>query len=149
MERDSSPYLKQQAALYCLKKGRYKEAFYYADRALTESAGRKFSIRNTFAVVQFASNIDVHEDGREKDSVRPYLDASMEMLGECYADDKRKIYHALEYGRQAIRYWQRYQDPKSSEYLRNAFGWVSEEMKQNTWNRNLARLKAEIAGCLK
>jgi hypothetical protein len=149
MERDSSPYLKQQAALYCLKRKRFKEAFYYADMAFTQSSGNIFSIRNTFAVVQFASNIDVHEDGKEKDGVRPYLDASMEMLGECYRADNRKTYHSLEYGRQAIKYWQRYQDAKSEGYLKNALEWVNEEMKVNTWNRNLAQVRREIIGFLK
>lgn len=135
--RDNSPYLLQQCALYLLGKRQYKEAFQEIDKAVTLTANKIPSIRNTHAVVLFKTNIGIQDtDG----TVIRTLRQSMDILEECYADDKRKTYHAITFASQALSYYQAYPDSHGLEYLETARDWLKEEGKSSPWNREIGRL---------
>jgi hypothetical protein len=135
-QRDDSPYLKQQCALYLLHKKRFKESFSWIDRALMQSDFNIPSIRNSHAIILFRANIDRPHDHSGHIS----LTKSMDILKECYDSDKRKTYHALVYSDHAIQYAKYFDDNLSREYLINAKKWLSEEFQKFSWNRNCKRM---------
>ncbi|VEN74720.1 conserved hypothetical protein [Candidatus Desulfarcum epimagneticum] len=135
-QRDESPYLKQQCALYLMHKKRFKESFSWIDRALMQSDFNIPSIKNSHAIILFRANIDHPHDS----SARVSLTKSMDILKECYRSDKRKTYHALVYSDHAIQFAEFFDDNLSREYLINAKKWLSEEFKKFSWNRNCKRM---------
>lgn len=140
--RDNSPYLLQQCALYLLGKRQYKEAFQEIDKAVTLTANKIPSIRNTHAVVLFKTNIGIQNtDG----TVIRTLRQSMDILEECYADDKRKTYHAITFASQALSYYQSYPDSQGVEYLQTAQDWLKEEIKTSHGNREVKRLSKLVS----
>jgi hypothetical protein len=64
---------------------------------------------------------------------RDSLRRSMETLTECYKWDKRRLFHAVTFGAQAIEYWQAAGDEDSRReaiaYLNTAKLWMEEEQK--------------------
>lgn len=54
---DDSPYIKQQFAIYLMNKNQFTMAFNMIDRAIGETGGKNFSIRNTHAIILFKANI--------------------------------------------------------------------------------------------
>lgn len=139
--RDSSAFLKQQCAIYLLRKKKYKEAFKWIDTALSQSDEKFFAIRNTHAVVLFCANIDTPHDATSLDSIRK----SMEILSECYASDKKKLYHALVYADHAMKYAKIFNDNYSKEYIEKSKIWLKEEMEKVPWHREGSRMLFELA----
>lgn len=137
-QRDKSPYLLQQAALYCAAKHQYHEAFNLIDRAIMQAGPRVFSIRNSHAIILFEANFPHAADGDEK--TRATLDHSMAILTECYTDDKRKQYHAEKFGDLAFKYWHVYGDNNARQYLNTARDWLREEANDSPWNRSIRRV---------
>ena len=45
----------------------------------------------------------------------------------------RKTFHAKTYADQALRYYKKYNNPKSIEYLRQSLVWLEQERNANTW----------------
>ncbi len=119
-----SAYLKQQGALYLAKKQRYHEAFIWIDEALIQTNHRVFSIRNSHAIILFKANISKE---LSDPTVRQTLDNSMKILSDCYNDDQRKLYHALVFADQSIKYHEKFHDEKSQGYLQTSLKWLSEE----------------------
>ena len=103
--RDQSPYLLQQGALYLSKKEYQKEAFEWIDEAIEKSKGRIQSIKNTHAVLLFKANINLSGDS---DIIIRTLKQSMDILAQCYKNDRRKAYHAITFADQALKYWERF-----------------------------------------
>jgi hypothetical protein len=126
-----NPYVLQQGALYLAYKKIYTDAFHWIDRALTQTDNKYFSIRNSHAFILFDANINAQE---ENDEIRRQLDKSMAILEKCFHDDKRRSFHAIGYGEQAILYNNRYYDEVATKYLRNAQTWLKEELVKKTWN---------------
>ena len=135
-QRDSSPFLKQQCALYLAHKKRFKESFSWIDKALMQSDFKIPTIRNSHAIILFRANIDRPYDPSSHGS----LMKSMDILTECYNSDKRKTYHALVYADHAIQYAKYFSDDLSKQYLKNARKWLLEESKKYPWNRKCKRL---------
>ena len=127
---DSSPFLLQQGALYLAHKKQFKEAFSWIDEALIQTNRRIFSIKNSHAIILFKANINTND---YDPLVRKTLDESMSILDECYKHDKRKAYHALSYANQSLKYWNKYGDDKSKEYLVKAKKWLTDEMRKSPW----------------
>lgn len=144
-ERDHSPYLLQQGALYLAHKKRYVEAFTWIDKALHQSRFKNPTIQNSHAIILFRANID--KVGIDT-SVRPYLDQSMDILKDCYYFDRRKRYHATTFADHAIQYWNAYADPKAEQYLREAQGWLQNEMRIAPWHKNLKYLHRRVSDIL-
>ena len=140
----NNPYLLQQGALYLSHKQQYNEAFYWIDRARNMTSDTVLSIRNTYAIILFDANI------RKTDSnVRATLENSMQILIDCYSEDKRKLYHAKKFAEQSLEFFNRYGDEKSQEYLAKAKNWIEEELKTNNWHRGLRNLIRDIRAKLK
>ncbi len=136
-ERDRSPYLLQQGALYLSNKNRFNEAFEWIDRAIVETGNKVFSIRNSHAIILFRANIGADSNDP---TVAGTLKQSMDILAECYEDDKRKTYHALVFADQALKYWGVYGDGTAKEYLITAEQWLKSEASLWPWNHSVRRL---------
>jgi hypothetical protein len=145
VDGDRSPYIMQQCALYASRKHRHKEAFKAIDEALRRSRGRIFSIRNTHAVVLFRANIEV--SGDDDGNVLSSLQRSMDILQECYRDDRRKYNHALTFARQTLKFHERYGD-LGLEYLDTAENWLQEELRTATHSREMYKLLLDVRGRL-
>ena len=140
-KRDRTPYVLQQGALYLSHKCQFHEAFRMIDEALIMSNQRILTIRNSHAIILFTANIDRPEtDG----TVERTLQESMEILRECYRQDKRKVYHAITFADHALKYDNRFGRVKSKEYLDTALGWLNEEQERSPWNRNVKRLVSVV-----
>lgn len=135
----NNPYLLQQGALYLSHKQQYNEAFYWIDKARNMTGDSILSIRNTHAIILFDANIRKHGP-----HIRATLDNSMQILTDCYREDKRKLYHAKKFAEQALDYFNRYGDDKSQEYLLTAKRWIEDELKTNSWHRGLSKLFRDV-----
>jgi len=140
--RDSTPYLRQQGAIYLTHKRRFDDAFVWIDEAVTQSGGKIWSILNSHAVILFRANI-----GRPPTdpTVQRTLQRSMDILSRCYNDDKRKTYHALTFADQSIQYYGVYKNDEALEYLTTAKKWLTEEAARSPWNKNVKRLHSEVS----
>lgn len=139
-ERDSSPFLKQQCALYLSYRKRFKEAFNWIDSALIQSNHSIPTIKNSHAIILFRANIDNPHDVTAKSSINQ----SMDILSECYHSDNRKTYHALVHADHAIQYSSFFNDEKSKEYLATSEKWLCEEIKKSPWNKNCQRMLKKV-----
>lgn len=145
-----NPYVLQQGALYLSSKQKYQEAFDWIDKAKILTNDRQFSIRNSHAIIMFDANYNIYTDEAEEQ-----LDRSMEILHKCFNDDMRKTFHAKTYAEQALRYYKKYNNPKSIEYLQQSLVWLEQERDANTWAFDLksyvkkVREALTIAGILK
>ena len=127
-----NPYVLQQGALYLSSKQKYQEAFDWIDKAKILTNDRQFSIRNSHAIIMFDANYNIYTDDAEEQ-----LDRSMEILHKCFNDDMRKTFHAKTYADQALRYYKKYNNPKSIEYLRQSLVWLKQERNANPWASDL------------
>ena len=145
-----NPYVLQQGALYLSSKQKYQEAFDWIDKAKILTNDRQFSIRNSHAIIMFDANYNIYTEEAEEQ-----LDRSMEILHKCFNDDMRKTFHAKTYADQALRYYKKYNNPKSIEYLQQSLVWLEQERDANTWAFDLksyikkVREALKIAGTLK
>jgi ABC-type polar amino acid transport system ATPase subunit len=136
--KDTSPYLLQQGALYLLHNNQYRDAFDWIDRAEVMSGNKIYSIRNTHAIILFKANISLTDtDG----TVKQTLMQSMQILAQCYIEDRRKPYHAIVFADQALQYYDLYPGQVGEGYLETAQKWLEEEISVSTWNRNMKRMK--------
>lgn len=144
-----NPYVLQQGALYLSSKQKYQEAFDWIDKAKNLTNDRQFSIRNSHAIIMFEANYNI-----DTDEAKEQLDRSMEILHKCFNDDMRKTFHAKTYADQALRYYRKYNNHKSIEYLQQSLVWLEQERDANTWAFDLksyvnkVREVLNIAGAL-
>lgn len=138
-----NPYVLQQGALYLAQKKHYDDAFVWLDRALTMTDDKYFSIRNSHAIILFNANIDKNGKG-----VKSELDRSMAILEKCMNTDSRKRFHANIYGNQAIKYFNKYRDEKSREYLNQALIWLNKVIDHSAWDVDSRRIRDEIKSML-
>lgn len=129
-----NPYVLQQGALYLASKRKYTLAFEWIDRAITQTNNKYFSIRNSHAIILFDANI---KNPSEESIIRNQLDYSMEILEKCFNADKRKVFHAIRYGEQALEYINRYYDEKALNYVHKAKDWLRSEYKVREWDKEL------------
>ena len=141
---NKNPYVLQQGALYLSSKQRYQEAFDWIDKAKILTNDRQFSIRNSHAIILFDANYNIESDDAEEP-----LDKSMEILHKCFNDDMRKTFHAKTYANQALRYYKKYNNPKSIEYLRQSLVWLEQERNANTWASDLKLYINKVSDALR
>jgi len=146
VSKDPSPFLYQQAALYLARKHQYREAFRWIDQAIEMSGSKIPSIRNSHAVILFHANIGAVDTGSE--IVSDTLKRSMDILADCYRYDKRKNYHAIRFGEQALEYWKAYGDATATGYLSTSQKWLAEEKRKSPWNRRIGQLLKEVSQTL-
>jgi hypothetical protein len=142
--RDGSAYSLQHAALYLSNKKRHTEAFEMIDRAINESGGHIWSIRNSHAIILFRANYDKAQDP----FARRQLEQSMNILTECIKADRRKPFHVLTFADQALKFSRVYGDRQSKEYLSAAEKWLNDERRRSPWNKEVARLLPVIKGAI-
>lgn len=135
-----NPYILQQGALYLSSMKHYNEAFDWIDKAKTMTNDRQFSIRNSHAIILFDANYEVMSKEAET-----MMDNSMEILHKCYNDDKRRTFHAKTYADQALRYFRKYHNDKAKAYLAQAKIWLSDEIKENSWEYELKSLYSKVS----
>ena len=139
-ERDPSPYLLQQMALYLNYKGEYNRAFHAIDRALRDTNFENWTIRNSHAAIMFKANIEFAGQAIARGS----LDESMEILKRCYKSDRRKVFHAMTFADHAIHYWDAYGDTQAREYLNQALTWLVEQKRKEPWLRRIVALERAV-----
>lgn len=137
---DKNPFVLQQGALYLSDKKQYGKAFAWIDKAIMMTDNKQFSIRNSHAIILFDSNYEV-----DTPEAIMQLNKSMKILQQCFYDDKRRLFHALTYAKQAIRYFKRLpQSPKSMEYLKQAREWLDSEQVDKPWNYEVKTLLSRV-----
>ena len=139
MYDNRNAYVLQQGALYLSSKRKYQDAFDWIDRAKILTNDKQFSIRNSHAIILFDANYEVNSQ-----EAMEQLDRSMEILCRCYYDDMRKTFHAKTYADQAIRYFRKYMNEKSIEYLEQSKRWLKEEIKNKAWAYDLKSLERKV-----
>lgn len=116
-EYDKNPYTLQQWALCKAYLKQFKEAFADIDQALRQRPDN-FSIKNTSAIILFEANRD------EKNSMgKQKRNEAMQILEQCYYNDKRKAYHANRFAEFAIDIFEMDGD---YQYIRKARLWLDE-----------------------
>lgn len=106
MDRDPSPYVLQQKALYLSKHGHHEEAFRAIDEARNSwrrgrRGGTNWRIDASYHKILFLANIDkVEEYSDALDLCRRALSG----LVECYDRDYRQGQHALDYSNCALQF---------------------------------------------
>lgn len=119
---DPNPYTLQQWALCRAYLKQFKEAFSDIDKALSQRPDN-FSIRNTSAIILFEANRNErNETGKQKRT------EAMDILTECYRNDKRKAYHANRFAEFAIDI---FEIDKDLQYLDQAKKWIDEVISKN------------------
>lgn len=134
-----NPYVLQQGSLYLAQKNQYELAFQWIDRAISQTDDRFFSIRNSHAIILFNANID-----KVQGDFRNELDRSMHILEKCMKDDARKRFHAVTYGKQAVRYYERFGDDMATKYLEQSEIWLREECRRSPWDKEVLQTHDEI-----
>lgn len=109
---ESQPYTLQQSALYKSKIGKYTDAFNDIDKARNLQPNN-FSIKNAYAVILFESN-------RRSSNMDRIIEA-IQILEQCYNNDKKKRYHASVYSKIAIFLYENF---NNSDYLKQAYHWL-------------------------
>lgn len=140
--KDDSEYLYQQAAIYCLRLHRYKEAFSWIERAKNLTHINRFSIQSTYARIYFEVNID---------SDQRLAEEALNQIADCCANDKRKWIHFINYAECCLRYFNRYHDPK---HLSSALHYVNEGLDEKTKSlgtmnkKRLINLRRRLEKCV-
>lgn len=137
-----NPYVLQQGALYLSQKKKYTEAFFWIDKAITQTKDRYFSIRNSHAIILFEANINSKEESIQ---IRSQLDKSMSILERCYKDDQKRVFHVIRYAIQTKEYAKRYFDEKTKHYIKTSIEWLKSEITIHHWNSEIPRLLKEIS----
>lgn len=138
--RDENPYTLQQLALCQSLFADYDGAFVNIDRALSAKPDN-FSFKNSQAIIMFEAN----HNNRVPGSI-DYLKKSMVILEECYANDKRKLYHAQKYAEFAIILSREYD---CNDYLEKAVDWLMQMTRDDVPDSlKTKRLKEKLSGLL-
>lgn len=137
---DKNPYTLQQKALCRGLFGDYTKAFIDIDKALT-SKPNNFSFRNSQAILLFECNHNNFVDGSID-----YMKQAMDILEQCYFNDKRKIYHAQKFADFAIIMHNEY---NCNDYLQKAHDWLVEmTQERNMDTKRTIRLKENLTSIL-
>lgn len=116
-EYDQNPYTLQQWALCRAYLKQFKEAFADIDKALRQRPNN-FSIKNTSAIILFEANrTEKNIMGQQK------RNEAMQILEQCYNNDKRKSYHANRFAEFAIDIFDMDGD---DQYIKKARLWLDE-----------------------
>ena len=146
MQKDTSPYLKQQFALYLSKQNNFNDAFFWIQKAISTSFVNDFSLQNTLAVIMFNANFEASKNNEE---AREELLKSLEILKRCYESDRRKAYHIYIFSEQLISYIKVHgiKEKEILNMLDDSEKWLLEEeqtRKQKKRLREITEIKASF-----
>jgi len=137
--REDTPYILQHKAQYLSRLGRHQDAFDAIELAAAQ-ARNNWTITNAHAQILFRANI-----GRtDIPGARSQLDRAMRTLTRCYASDRRKTVHALQFGDFANDYSHAYPDPQALGYLAQARSWLTEAEARDPWMMGVRRVNGVI-----
>lgn len=140
---EHNPYTLQQWALCRAYLKQFKEAFSDIDKALRQKPNN-FSIKNTSAIILFEAN----RDERNATGKQKRIEA-INILSECYKNDKRKTYHANRFAEFAIDI---YEMDGDSQYIEQANKWIDEVLEKNDSilydTKKYKKRLTEIISCL-
>lgn len=148
INKNHSPYIKQQFALFLDRKGMIDDAWKVIDDAYTECQGKIFTIANTHAVIMFKRNIDSSLD--DTNDLKDLLNRSFDTLEYCVTKDVRVTYHVLVYSRHVIQYLEKFGlDQYSKIYIEKAIQNInsifdSGEFIYRNIRNELSNIKAEL-----
>lgn len=143
--RDDSEYIYQQAAIYFSRKKNYKKAFDWIDKARNLAHYNRFSIDSTYAKICFDVNLENNQD---------QAIVALDILSNCCTNDKRKSIHFSLFGNCCLRYYTKYHDGSSREYINTALVYIDEGLEDSNLslsNKNkfeLKELKRKLVHCL-
>lgn len=127
IQKNSSPYVKQQFALFLYRKNDIVNAWKVIDNAYTQCNGKIFTIANTHAVILFNKNIDSKCPIEKETELKQLLKRSFDTLEDCVTKDVKANYHVLIYGRNVVRYSERFGvDEFSKNYIKKAIKNIDE-----------------------
>lgn len=133
MQKDNSPYLRQQFSLYLSKQKNFTDAFFWIQKAISSSFFGDFSLLNTQAVIMFNANFEASRKNKE---AKEELVKSLRILKNCYESDRRKAYHVYIFSEQLASYVRLHglKEKEILSMLDDAEKWLLEE--EGTKNRN-------------
>ena len=134
---DNSAYVLQQWALYKSRLEDYAGAFADIDKA-SNMLPYNFSIKNARAIIYFEAN-----KNKSSETAIKGMKKAMEILEECYNNDKRKVYHAQKYAEFALYFYSKLND---KQFIKPAIAWMDNLEKRGevigNWTKKLRlRLK--------
>lgn len=90
LERNNSPYVKQQYALFLQRKKKLDLAWEQIDQAYTDCKKKIFSIANTHAIIMFEKNMEIKwKDDEELVLLKRIIENSFSTLEFCITQDIR------------------------------------------------------------
>lgn len=127
LERNNSPYVKQQYALFLQRKKKLDLAWEQIDQAYTDCKKKIFSIANTHAIIMFEKNMEIKwKDDEELVLLKRIIENSFSTLEFCITQDIRANYHVITYARHAINYYDKFKtDDYTGNYITNALSQVN------------------------
>ena len=133
---EHNEYSLQHWALYLLRTEKYEKAFHLIDEAIS-MAPNNFSIRNSHAIMLFEANKYIPTQASHDNLIK-----SMDILENCYNNDKRKIYHAQKFAEFSLYLYKRYRE---TGFLCKADKWLREVINgDNSPSRLTRNLYAQI-----
>ena len=135
-QRDESPYTLQQLALCESLYGDHENAFRNIDKALS-ILPNNFSFKNSQAIIMFEANKDYGTV-----TAFDYMKKAMEILEQCYKDDKRKIYHAQKFAEFSMVLAR---DFDCCDYLKIAREWLKEIIEEEQGSRRTKYLLEKVS----
>lgn len=122
--KDRSEYIYQQAALYFSKKGAYKKAFEWIDKARNLTHYNHFSIDSTYAKIYFDVNVKAAPDLAVE---------ALYILNECCMKDERKAIHFLSFAKCVMEFVDNHGTDNLGDLLPNALKYVQEGLEDSNF----------------
>lgn len=151
LERNNSPYVKQQYALFLQRKKKLDLAWEQIDQAYTDCKKKIFSIANTHAIIMFEKNMEIKwKDNEELELLKRTIENSFSTLEFCITQDIRANYHVITYARHAINYYDKFKtDDYTGGYITNALSQVNSVLQSGEYIyrgtfRELKNLHSEL-----
>ncbi len=149
--RNNSPYVKQQYALFLLRKKRLDLAWEQIDQAYTDCKKKIFSIANTHAIIMFEKNMEIKwKDDKELLLLKNTIENSFSTLEFCITQDVRANYHVITYARHAVSYYEKFRiDDYAGVYVTNALKQINAVLESGEYiyrgtYRELKSLQSEL-----
>lgn len=138
LKQNSSPYVKQQYAIYLLRIREIGKAWSVIDEAYTESKHKIFSIANTHALIMFEKNILVEINKPEEIAKqKTIIEQSFSTLEYCMDTDIRAAYHVYVYAKNTLRYYDKFgADAYFVRYKAKAQEQIGDILGSNTYTYN-------------
>lgn len=141
-ERQQTPYVLQQKALFLADRRQFLDAFRSIDSARSQIARENWTIENSYYKILFNANID-HASANPGEA-RPLLQRALEGLRGCFIRDDRKAMHALVYGDCSLKFTEHFRDHEARQVLEVARAQLESVKVDQPWMDRPGYLLKEI-----